>query len=140
MIVKFACIMNLVTYQNFVCRMLLILDFIGIIHYVHYFAFVRSIHVLPNQFLGLVGQHLGGFPVEHMCLSHDGNYLITSSQDSCHFWLVSQIPTLPGQESGGEEEEEEVVRRRKKRKRKQKHVAAEKLAKQKKSSDFFSDL
>lgn len=89
------------------------------------FFSLRSIHILPNQFLGLVGQHLGGFPVEHMCQSHDENYLITSSQDSCHFWPLSQIPTLPTQADGREEEEdtveeeaeeEEVVVRKKKRK------------------------
>lgn len=103
----------------------------------------RSIQILPNQLLGLVGQHAGGFPVEHMCLSHDNQYLISSSQDSCHFWPMDQVPTLPNPDSGAEEDDEDeelVTRKRKKRKRKQKHLAAEKLAKHKKSSDFFSDL
>ncbi len=106
--------------------------------------FLRSIQILPNQLLGLVGQHVGGFPVEHMCMSHDQQYLITSSQDSCHFWPFSQIPTLPDHDGGEgeatEDEEETVLSRRKKRRRKQKHIAAEKLAKHKKSNDFFSDL
>jgi len=89
-----------------------------------------------------VGQHEGGFPVEHMCLSHDCQYLISSSQDSCHFWPLNEIPTLPEPEfSGEEDDEDEVVVKKKKRKRKHKHLAAEKLAKHKKKrSDFFSDL
>ena len=86
--------------------------------------------------LGIVGQHVGGFPVEHMCLSHDKEYLVTSSQDSCHFWATSQIPIL-----AQDDDEEAAAKTRKKRKKKQKHVAAQKLAKSKsQTEDFFADL
>ena len=83
--------------------------------------------------------------MEGMCFSHDRDYVVTSSQDSCHFWPVSLIPTLPGAEGVGTEEEEEGVNKNKrKRKRKQKHrdLAREELAKAKRlqQKEFFADL
>lgn len=99
----------------------------------------RSVQILPNQLLGSVGQHPGGFPVDNMCLSHDGTYVVTSSQDSCHFWSASHIPTLPPTES-----EEGGVTKKRKRKRKQKHrdITTQELVRTKKSQqvDFFADL
>ncbi len=77
-----------------------------------------------------------------MCLSHDREYLITSSQDSCYFWPVDSIPTLPANEE--EEEEGGYSRRKKKRKRKNKNrdLEKEEIKKSKKSElkDFFSDI
>lgn len=102
----------------------------------------RSIQILPNKVLGSVGKHSSGFPVENMCLSHDRKYVVSSCQDSCHFWPTSLIPTL--MPSAEEEGEEGVTVKRRKRKRKQKHrdLAAEEQARTKKlqQKDFFSDL
>lgn len=103
----------------------------------------RSIQILPNQLLGLVGRHSTGSPIEGMCLSHDRQYLITSTQESCMFWPTADIPLLPGNSDKEEEEEEKRSQKRKRRKKqKHKHLAAEELARAKRlqQKDFFADL
>lgn len=109
----------------------------------------RSIQILPNDTLGVVGHHPPGLPIDNICLTHDGAYLVTGSQDVCKFWCVDSIPTLPSpwpsgasQSSRGaaarEEGEADGWSKRKKRKRKMKH---RQLPDPKdSSSDFFSDL
>ena len=107
----------------------------------------RSIQILPNDILGVVGHHPPGLPIDNMCLTHDGTYLVTGSQDVCKFWSVDSIPTLPSPcgasqpsrgAAAGEEGDSDGWSKRKKRKRKLKH---RQLPNPKdNSSDFFSDL
>lgn len=111
---------------------------------------LRSIQILPNNILGVVGHHPPGLPIDNMCLTHDGSYLVTGSQDICKFWCVESIPTLPGTRpgsvsqqcrrapTGGGEEDCDGWPKRKKRKRKMKHRQLPDVMNS--SSDFFSDL
>lgn len=116
----------------------------------------RAVQILPNKMLQVIGKHTENYPIDCMRLTHDGQYLVSSSQDCCKFWAVQNIPKFALNRAGvvcsdkedggrGEEEEEEQRgveeerrwKRRKRRKRKQKqgdkddHQA---------TSDFFSDL
>ena len=112
----------------------------------------RSIQLLPSQDLGVIGHHPPCLPIDNMCLTHDGSFLVTGSQDVCKFWSVKSIPTLPGanqstvscssgagmQDAGNGD----GWSKRKKRKRKLKHRQDSAAAKASKrdSSDFFSGL
>ena len=54
----------------------------------------RAVHILPNRFVGTVGEH-DDFPVERMRLSRDGDTLASCSHDqSIKFWDVSHLKTL----------------------------------------------
>ena len=88
-----------------------------------------------------------------MCITHDGAFLVTGSQESCKFWSVADIPKLGGageEESGGEgemaeegEEEGEVrkKRRRRRKKRTKVHDSEESGGESKAAKvDFFADL
>ena len=128
--------------------------------YGHYsIAPPRAVQILPNEVLQVIGRHTENYPIDCMRLTHDGHYLVTSSQDCCEFWAVQDIPKFALNRAGvvwsgeaegdgghgegrgrGEKgaEEDRRWKRRKRRKRKQKqgdeddhHQAA---------SDFFSDL
>ena len=103
--------------------------------------------ILPNQTILEVGQHSDDLPVDHLCLTHDHEYLASSSQDCVKFWsvdevvqariksdpLLSAIRSKPAGDSSDSEDEE----RRKRRKRKKKHLVTKRP---KTSVDFFSDL
>ena len=96
--------------------------------------------ILPNEVLTEIGRHTDSYPIDCMKLTHDCQFLVTCSQDSCKFWAVPDIPTFaPGRIGACVEEDKEVEeekRKRKKRKRKQ----IKDGTKQTKSDDFFSDL
>ncbi len=73
-----------------------------------------------------------------MCLTHDREFLLTSSQDCLKFWSVGAIPTLPSDgPSGKRKTKAEVADRddtysRKKRKKERNE--------DKSDVDFFADL
>ena len=120
----------------------------------------RSIQLLPSQDLGIIGHHPPCLPIDNMCLTHDGSFLVTGSQDVCKFWSIESIPTLPGASARRQQWCDQSTvscssgagvqdtgdgdgwSKRKKRKRKLKHrqdsVAAK--ASKRDSSDFFSGL
>ncbi|XP_060084294.1 WD repeat-containing protein 55-like [Ylistrum balloti] len=55
---------------------------------------VRAVNILPNRFLGVVGDH-DNFPVENLSLSHDGNLLASCSHDqTIKFWNTSDFREL----------------------------------------------
>ncbi|XP_062591946.1 WD repeat-containing protein 55-like isoform X3 [Saccostrea cucullata] len=52
---------------------------------------VRAVHILPNRFLGVVGEH-DEFPVENLSLSHDKKILASCSHDqTIKFWRVDNL-------------------------------------------------
>lgn len=52
---------------------------------------VRAVNILPNRFLGVIGEH-DGFPVENMSLSHCKTFLASCSHDqTLRFWNVSGV-------------------------------------------------
>lgn len=62
-------------------------------------------HILPNRFVGTVGEHKD-FPVERMRISSDGNTLASCSYDqSIKFWDVSHLKTLRVDPSGKKKRE-----------------------------------
>jgi len=92
----------------------------------------RSIQIHPNQVLGKIGkQSSSALSIDTMCITHDRAYLVTSSQDCCKFWSMSDIPTL---QIEGKNRKREIVDRNESGKRKKK--------KQTKVPDlgFYSDL
>lgn len=66
---------------------------------------IRAVHILPNRFVGTVGEHKD-FPVERMRMSSDGNTLASCSHDqSIKFWDVSHLKTLRVDPSGKKKRE-----------------------------------
>ena len=58
------------------------------------FMITRAVHILPNRFVGTVGEH-NDFPVERMRLSRDGDTLASCSHDqTIKFWDVSHLKTM----------------------------------------------
>ncbi|XP_048774023.2 WD repeat-containing protein 55-like isoform X2 [Ostrea edulis] len=52
---------------------------------------VRAVHILPNRFLGVVGEH-DEFPIENLSLSHDKIFLASCSHDqTVKFWKVDNL-------------------------------------------------
>jgi WD40 repeat protein len=52
--------------------------------------FYRAINILPNRFLGVIGEHK--FDVESLALSHDQQLLVSCSHDHCvKFWDVCSV-------------------------------------------------
>lgn len=96
---------------------------------------VRAIQIQPNQVMGVIGEHEEGFPVDNLCLNHDHTFLISSSQSSCKFWCVDEIPKMADQKEEDMEDEEEE-KRKKRKKRKRPYMEAEQTEK----DDFFADL
>ena len=88
----------------------------------------RSVQILPNQILSVCGQHTEGLPVDNMCLTRGQQYLVTSSQDSCRFWCMEDIPKLPQTTDRGKT-------RGRKRKRKQRADNEDPS-----TGDFFAEL
>ncbi|XP_074641045.1 WD repeat-containing protein 55-like [Tubulanus polymorphus] len=87
---------------------------------------IRAVHILPNRFLGVVGEH-NDFPVENLSLSHDEKLLASCAHDGkIKFWNVEDVKT-------------EIVDTKKKAKKntKTKSLNTSSAAK---NSDFFSDL
>ena len=109
---------------------------------------LRSIQILPSEVLGVVGHHPAGLPIDNMCMTHDGSFLLTGSQDVCKFWSVDAIPTLPGAKQsteavGGDEQLDDDYggwSKRKNRKRKMKHRQLPAAKDCRTTDNFFSDL
>ncbi|KAK3099283.1 hypothetical protein FSP39_002018 [Pinctada imbricata] len=84
---------------------------------------VRAVNILPNRFLGVVGEH-EDFPVENLSLSHDHLYIASCSHDqTIKFWNIDEI-------------KEEKVNTKKKAKRTNKPKAFKSAAKE----NFFAGL
>ncbi|XP_013390575.1 WD repeat-containing protein 55 [Lingula anatina] len=85
---------------------------------------VRAVHILPNRFLGSVGQH-DEFPVENLSLSRDGTFLASCSHDQkIKFWNITDV-------------KDEKVDISKKAKKSNKPKTLNKAAQK---NDFFADL
>ncbi len=89
--------------------------------------------------MGIIGkQSPTALSIDAMCLTHDREFLLTSSQDCLKFWSVGAIPTLPSDgPSGKRKTKAEVADRddtysRKKRKKERNE--------DKSDVDFFADL
>lgn len=53
---------------------------------------IRVVHILPNRFMGVIGQH-EEFPVESLTLTDDRSLLASCSHDQrIKFWDVSNLP------------------------------------------------
>lgn len=64
----------------------------------------RLVGILPNEFHGIIGDHGDQMPVEHLGLTHDKKYLLSSGHDtSIRFWDVGH---LFSEEEGAEAETE----------------------------------
>ena len=86
------------------------------------FIFYRAVSILPNRFLGVVGQHDDDFPVENLSLSRDGLYLASCSHDqTIKFWNLEDV-------------KKEKVNTKKKAKKSQKTKSLNTTSK----SDFFA--
>ncbi|XP_041978961.1 WD repeat-containing protein 55 homolog [Aricia agestis] len=54
---------------------------------------LRAAHLFPQRQLGIVGQH--SLPVECIDISHDGNYIASSSHDNdIKFWNISYFESI----------------------------------------------
>jgi hypothetical protein len=85
----------------------------------------RACHILPNRFLGVLGQH-DGFPIQNLCLSPDGNVCASISHDEyVKFWNVENIKSIKIDAQS---------------KSKSKSLKDKKLTTKGKSDNFFSDL
>eukprot|EP00057_Strongylocentrotus_purpuratus_P003868 XP_003727551.1 PREDICTED: WD repeat-containing protein 55 isoform X3 [Strongylocentrotus purpuratus] len=52
---------------------------------------IRAVHMLPNRFLGIVGEH-EGLPVESMTVSFDSKYLASCAlEEKIRFWGVEHL-------------------------------------------------
>ena len=94
----------------------------------------RSVQILPNRVMGVIGHHSEEHPIENLCLSHDDSTLISGSYDCIKFWSVEDIPHV-----WVEEEEEEKPRKHKK-KRKRRHLLEPTKKPVEKMNSFFDDL
>lgn len=56
---------------------------------------IRAVHLFPNRFLGTVGHHEKGYPVERLDVSHDGTLIASLSHDECvKFWNISYLEEM----------------------------------------------
>ena len=108
----------------------------------------RAVQILPNKVLTEVGRHTDGYPIDCMRLTHDRQFMVTSSQDYCKFWPLSDIPrfapdtigTVVGERDNEEEDEGGSKRRKRRRGKKRKRELAESVSDSKPANDFFNDL
>nr|XP_002124173.1 WD repeat-containing protein 55 [Ciona intestinalis] len=55
---------------------------------------IRAVHLLPNRFLGVVGDH-HGLPVEKVEATHDGKFIASCSHDNLiKFWSVDHLKSV----------------------------------------------
>jgi len=86
---------------------------------------IRACSILPNRFLGILGNH-DGFPIQSMCLSSDGNVVASISHDEyVKFWNVENIKSLKIDAQS---------------KSKNKTLKNKKINSKGKSDNFFADL
>lgn len=65
------------------------------------------VNVLPNQFVGALGEH-DGYPIERLALSADGNTLASCSHDcTVKLWDLAVVDD-DDEDDAKEEEEEEI--------------------------------
>lgn len=68
---------------------------------------IRIVQVLPNQILGVVGEHID-YPIERLSITSDRMVLASTSHDkSIKLWDLSYLHEDEGTDSEGVEEEEE---------------------------------
>lgn len=94
--------------------------------------------ILPNEVLGTVGQQSSaGLPIDSMCVTHDNQFLVTTSHDCLKFWPMEALPTLPSHSTGKRKTKADVFdtddtyARKKKKKQKKKDTS---------DANFFCDL
>jgi hypothetical protein len=89
------------------------------------FIITRACHILPNRFLGVLGNH-SGFPIQRLCLSGDANVCASISHDNfVKFWNVENIKNTKLNASS---------------KSKSKSLKNKKLTSSGKAENFFADL
>ncbi|XP_002740021.1 WD repeat-containing protein 55-like [Saccoglossus kowalevskii] len=87
---------------------------------------IRAVHILPNRFLGIVGEH-EDFPIESLAVSHDQSILISSSHDQkIKFWNIQELDHI--------DVDPQEKCKKKKRKNKRLNTSG------KEEVDFFADL
>ncbi|KAL1930324.1 hypothetical protein VTP01DRAFT_10486 [Rhizomucor pusillus] len=63
---------------------------------------IRVVSIMPNKFLGIIGDHGEEMPIENIQLTHDNKYMLSSGHDeSLRFWDVGFLF-----EEGDDDEEE----------------------------------
>ncbi|ORZ01015.1 WD40-repeat-containing domain protein [Syncephalastrum racemosum] len=68
---------------------------------------IRLVGILPNEFHGIIGDHGDQMPVEHLGLTHDKKYLLSSGHDtSIRFWDVGHLFSEEDEVAEGETEKE----------------------------------
>ena len=86
--------------------------------------FFRAVNILPNRFLGVVGEHKGDFPIENLALSRDKKFLASCSHDQMvKFWNIESV----------KKEKVDI-------KKKAKKTDKSKFLKSSNQDDFFADL
>lgn len=86
---------------------------------------IRACHILPNRFLGVVGNH-DDFPIQRLTLSSDKNVCASLCHDQCvKFWNVENLKTKNIDAQS---------------KSKNKTLKNKKLTAKGKSENFFADL
>ena len=56
---------------------------------------IRAVHLYPHRFLGTVGHHDGGYPVERLDVSASGELVASMSHDSkIKFWNISYLENM----------------------------------------------
>ena len=56
------------------------------------FDHFRAVHIQPNRFVGVVGDHDDDFPVENLALSRDKTILASCSHDQkIKFWNIESV-------------------------------------------------
>ena len=87
---------------------------------------IRACSIQPNRFIGIIGDH-DDFPIQHLCISNDGNTCASLSHDECvKFWDIEKLSNLQVREKN----------KVKSKTMKNKNITA----KGGKFSGFFSDL
>ena len=86
-----------------------------------------------------MGFHSEDYSVDGLCLTHEGQYLLSSSYDSVKFWSTDEIPTVWIKDEV-EDETKERKRGRKRKKGKRRKELSQTKKHKKDDSNFFADL
>ena len=100
---------------------------------------LRAIQILPNKAIGTVGFHSEDYSVDGLCLTHEGQYLLSSSYDSVKFWSTDEIPTVWIKDEVEHETKERKRGRKRKKGKRRKELSQTKKHKTC-DSNFFADL